>query len=405
MSERACEDPRPGCPRLPWLPAALDVPPWGFSELTISARCLLRGRLVRGEAPRALAEAARRALGVRHALPVSRARFAIEMALRALGVGEGSDVVLPTYVCDQVPRAVRRAGARPVFADVGPDLHLGVAEVEKALTPRTRCVVVPHLFGRAAPVDEVVRALTDSGIAVLDDAAQSFGARRGGRPVGSFGTFGLLSCGPAKSLAGPAGGLLVTDDPELHARAVALPLGDETSARVARRALSFWVWKRAGRLTRPFQATSDRWLSRNESAEWQPRRISNLEAGLALAQLRSAPLVAARRRRDARRILAALEGSGVRCLLVPDEDTVPVRLPFLLAEGHSRSEAMRILASAGVDSYAGHPLQHRLAGAAAGTLPVAESLAERILLLPVAPALARPGLARLLARVLGSSGA
>jgi dTDP-4-amino-4,6-dideoxygalactose transaminase len=124
-----------------------------------------------------------------------------------------------------------------------------------------------------------------------------------------------------------------------------------------------------------------------------------------LAQLRRAPVVAARRRRDTRRILAALADSGVRCLLVPDEDTVPVRLPFLLPAGRSRSEAMRILAAAGVESHAGHPLQHRLAGAAAGTLPVAESLAGRLLLLPVAPALARPGLARLLARVLGSSGA
>jgi dTDP-4-amino-4,6-dideoxygalactose transaminase len=405
MAVTAPDDRGPEFPRLRWLPPGIDVSPWGRGELAISARCLLAGRLVRGEAPAALAEEARRALGVRHALPVNRARFAIEMALRALGVGEGSDVVLPSYVCDQVPRAVRRAGARPVFADVGPDLHLGVAELEKALTPRTRCVVVPHLFGRAAPVDEIAGALAGSGIAVLDDAAQSFGARRGGRPVGSFGAFGLLSCGPAKALAGPAGGLLVSDDAELHARAAALPLGDDTPTLVARRVLSFWIWKRAGRLTRPFKAASDRWISRNESAEWRPRRLSNLESALVLAQVRSAPAVAARRRRDARRILAALAGSGVRCLLVPDEDTVPVRLPFLLPEGRSRIEVIRSLASAGVESDAGYPLQHRLAGAAAGTLPVAESLAGRVLLLPVAPALARPGLARLLARLLGGSGA
>ena len=89
-------------------------------------------------------------LRVRYVLPVNRGRTGLELALRALDVGPGADVVLPSYVCRAVLDAVNRIEAHPVFADIGPDLNVTVETVKAALTPQTKCVIVPHLFGWVA---------------------------------------------------------------------------------------------------------------------------------------------------------------------------------------------------------------------------------------------------------------
>ena len=162
--------------QVPWC-----VPAWGMREFWATCASVLGGRIVEGDAPARAVEAVKDYLGVAYALPVNRGRTALVLGLRALGVGPGDDVVLPSYLCRTALDAVEAAGANPVFADVGEDLNVTPETVSQALTPGTKCVIVPHLFGKAAPIDVIETILRPAGIPLIDDAAQSLGARRGGR--------------------------------------------------------------------------------------------------------------------------------------------------------------------------------------------------------------------------------
>jgi dTDP-4-amino-4,6-dideoxygalactose transaminase len=148
-------------------------------------------------------------LGVEAVAAVSSGSAALELALRALGVGVGDEVVIPTYVCDALHHAVCRAGATPVLADADPaTLSLSAADVRARLTPRTRCLIVPHAFGLAADPEPFLAL----GVPVIEDCAQTLGARVQGRPVGSFGALAvcsfyatkLMTTGEGGAVAGPA---------------------------------------------------------------------------------------------------------------------------------------------------------------------------------------------------------
>src|SRR5207253_7918449 len=125
---------------VPWC-----VPAWGWRELACTVQCLLTQRIVDGEYPIKFAEAVKEHLGMSYARTVNRGRTALELALRALEV-ENTDVVLPSYICRAVLDAVVEAKAHPVFADVGCDLNVTAETIQAAITPNTKCVIVPHLF-------------------------------------------------------------------------------------------------------------------------------------------------------------------------------------------------------------------------------------------------------------------
>jgi dTDP-4-amino-4,6-dideoxygalactose transaminase len=153
-------------------------------------------------------------LGVAHVVGVANGTDAITIALRSLGVGPGDDVVVPSFTFYASAEAIPHTGARPVFCDVDPETWCVTAEsVERALTPATRAVIVVHLFGRVAPVDDLRRLLEGRGIAVVEDTAQAAGARRGGRRAGALGDVATFSFFPSKNLFCLGdGGALATDD-------------------------------------------------------------------------------------------------------------------------------------------------------------------------------------------------
>src|SRR5215207_447934 len=125
--------------------------------------------------------------GVLHAIGVANGTDAITLALRALGVGPGDEVVVPSFTFYASAEAIPHTGARPVFCDVDPDTFCVTAEtVERALTPATRAVIPVHLFGRVAPVGDLRQLLDGRGVAILEDSAQAAGARRGGQRAGSL---------------------------------------------------------------------------------------------------------------------------------------------------------------------------------------------------------------------------
>jgi dTDP-4-amino-4,6-dideoxygalactose transaminase len=154
--------------------------------------------------------------GAAHAVGVANGTEAITIALRAMGVGPGDEVVVPSFTFYASAEAIPPTGARPVFCDIDPETYCVTAEtVRAALTPRTKAVIAVHLFGNLAPIEEI-EAL---GVPVLEDAAQAAGSRSpAGRP-GALGTAATFSFFPSKNLGCFGdGGAITTSDPELAER-------------------------------------------------------------------------------------------------------------------------------------------------------------------------------------------
>jgi dTDP-4-amino-4,6-dideoxygalactose transaminase len=160
-------------------------------------------------------------LDTRFVLGVGNGTDAIQIALMALGVGPGDEVVTPSFTFVATAEAAAVVGARPVFADIDSrTFNLDVASVESVLTPRTKVIVPVHLFGQAANMEPLMELAEDRGIAVLEDAAQAVGAQRGDRTVGGIGSMGTLSFFPSKNLgAFGDGGAVMTNDEDLYAKA------------------------------------------------------------------------------------------------------------------------------------------------------------------------------------------
>ena len=175
------------------------------------------GRYVLGPEVSAFEEEFARYLGVRNCVGVGNGTDAITIALRAMGVRPGDEVIVPSFTFYATVEATLNAGATPVFCDVDPATFCITAETARAaMTPRTRAVVPVHLFGNVAPVPE----LRELGLPILEDAAQAAGARLDGRAAGALGDAATFSFFPSKNLPCLGdGGAIATDDDEVAARA------------------------------------------------------------------------------------------------------------------------------------------------------------------------------------------
>src|ERR1039458_8469448 len=183
-------------------------------------RVLDSGRFIRGPEVEAFESEFAAYVGTGHAIGVANGTDALTIALRAMGVGPGDDVVVPSFTFYATAEAIPHTGATPVFCDIDPETFCVTAEtVAAALTPRTKAVIAVHLFGNVAPIREI-EAL---GVPVLEDAAQAAGSLGpDGRP-GSLGTAATFSFYPSKNLAAFGdGGAITTNDPALAERVRAL---------------------------------------------------------------------------------------------------------------------------------------------------------------------------------------
>jgi len=162
-------------------------------------------------------------LGAKHAVAVTSGTTAIFLALVAAGVRPGDEVVVPDLTFIATANAVTLAGATTVLADIDPKtLLLSPAAFEAAVTPRTRAVVPVHVSGRGADLAAIMRVAKAHGIAVIEDAAEAFGSRRGARNLGLFGAAGAFSFSPNKTITTGQGGVVATDDDAIAARLRAL---------------------------------------------------------------------------------------------------------------------------------------------------------------------------------------
>lgn len=162
-------------------------------------------------------------LEVPHAVAVSSGSDALIVALMALGIGGGDEVVTPTYSFFATAGAITRVGATPVFVDVDPTtFNVDAQAVARALSPRTKAIIPVHLFGLPSDMDAVLDLARPRGIAVIEDAAQAIGARYHGHQVGGFGQVGCFSFFPSKNLGAFGDGGLVTTTDDALAREIRL---------------------------------------------------------------------------------------------------------------------------------------------------------------------------------------
>ncbi|MBL9118088.1 MAG: DegT/DnrJ/EryC1/StrS family aminotransferase [Verrucomicrobiaceae bacterium] len=160
-------------------------------------------------------------LGAKYVLGVSSGTDALLLALMALDIGPGDEVICPTFTFFATGGCVSRVGATPVFVDVQEsDFNIDLDAIKRKITPRTKAIMPVHLFGQSADMDGIMAIAAEHGLTVIEDAAQSFGARYKGQQSGTIGHFGAYSFFPSKNLGalGDAG-LLVTNDDELGQRA------------------------------------------------------------------------------------------------------------------------------------------------------------------------------------------
>jgi len=183
-------------------------------------RVLESQQFVLGKEGTALEQEIAALCAVRHAIGVASGTDALILALRAVGVQSGDEVILPPFTFVATGSAVSALGARPVFADIDPaTFNVTAAEIAKRITKNTRAIVVVHLYGLAADMDPIRAAAKQHGLPVVEDNAQAIGAIYNGRPTGSLGDIACLSFYPTKNLGayGDAG-MITTDSRELDAR-------------------------------------------------------------------------------------------------------------------------------------------------------------------------------------------
>ncbi len=221
-------------------------------------------------------------VGVKYAVALANGTAALELALYALGIGPGDEVVVPSKTFIASASCVVRVGATPVVADIDPDSqNITAASIEAVLTPRTKAVIAVHLAGWPCEMDEILALAKARGLYVVEDCAQSVGARYKGRATGAMGDIGAFSfCQDKIITTGGEGGMLVTDSRELWERAWSYKDHGKSYAAVFEREhpLGF------------------RWLHESFGTNW---RITEMQAAIGRLQLKKLPQWLALRRRNA----------------------------------------------------------------------------------------------------------
>ncbi len=230
--------------------------------------------------------------GARHGVACVNGTLALSVALKAVGIEPGDEVLVPPYTFIATASAALMVGAIPVFVDVDPEtLLLDPALIDAAVTPRTRAIIPVHHAGSPADMDGVMAAARRHGLRVIEDAAQAHGAAWRGRPVGAIGDVGTFSFQSSKAINAGEGGMMVTDDPALEEL--------------------LWSYRNVGR---------------RKGGEWYEHvrlgwnlRLTEFQAALILEQMRRFPAQQAHRTESAAYLSSRLsEIPGVEPLRVPD---------------------------------------------------------------------------------------
>jgi dTDP-3-amino-3,4,6-trideoxy-alpha-D-glucose transaminase len=311
--------------------------------------------------------------GAAHSVGVSSGTEAISLALRALDIGAGDEVIVPSNSFIATAEAVSWVGATPKLVDVDPESHLLTAEaVAAAIGPRTRCVIPVHLMGSTVDLDPILDLAAEAGLRVIEDTAQAHGAFHRGKRAGSLGNVGCFSFYPTKNLGGWGdGGAIVTGDEEIAARVKLL-------------------------------------RSHGESPRYHHRivgttaRLDALQAALLRVKLRHLDDRNGERRRIGDALRAGLAGTRVD-LPAPAFEGADHVYHLFIVRSRQRDALRAHLDRHGVSSAVHYPFPiHRTEAYGPlpeGSLPVAERLAQEICTLPLFPTMSDDEVARVIAAV------
>ncbi|MHB8910444.1 MAG: DegT/DnrJ/EryC1/StrS family aminotransferase [Syntrophales bacterium] len=316
-------------------------------EVAAAARVLVSGQVAQGDEVRRFERTLASLIGAADAAAVSSGTAALHLALLALEIGAGDEVVIPSFVCPALLNAVRYVGAVPVLADIdGETFNIGVRDLAQRLTGKTKAVIVPHMFGLPADIREIVAL----GVPVIEDCAQSLGSSCGGVPAGSFGVLTVFSFYATKVICTGEGGMIAARDLRLIDRIRDLRDYDE---------------KVDGRLRYNY-------------------KLTDLQAAMGVVQLRKLPAFIGRRRAIARQYDEFLQEYPVSLpARLPDREQIHYR--YII-----RTERLQELLDAGVEAGISYrrpvfkPLHHYLG---LDGFPETEAAFRRAVSLPLYPAL------------------
>ena len=265
-------------------------------------------------------------MGVSHCHLCSSGTSALSVALAACGIGAGDEVIIPPFTFVASFEAILTAGAVPIFSEIDETLCLDPKSIPDKITPRTKAVMVVHMCGAMARIDEIQSVCAQNNLVMIEDACQSIGASFNGQPLGTFGRMGCFSFDPVKTITCGEGGAVITDDTDLYDLA---------------------------------HAYADRGhdhIGDDRGAELHPvlgynYRISELNAAVGVAQLRKLDAILATQRRNLNAIKSAMQRFpqiSFRHLPDPDGDSATF-LSFMLPDEEMARNTAKKLNAAGVD--------------------------------------------------------
>jgi perosamine synthetase len=305
-----------------------------------------------------------------HAIAVSNGSVAIDAAIVALGIGPGDEVILPTFTIISCAAAIVRAGAIPVVVDADPlTWNLDIVQLETKITPKTKAIMVVHIYGLPVDMDPVLSLAQKHGLYIIEDAAEMHGQTYKGKPCGSFGDISTFSFYPNKHITTGEGGMIVTNNPDLADRCRSL------------RNLCFQPQKRFV----------------HEELGWN-LRMTNLQAALGVAQLERLDEFVDRKRHMGKRyteLLADVPGIQLPIAHTDYADNIYWVYPIVLEETipFDAAEAMGRLATYKIGTrpffWGMHeqPVFRKMGMFEGITCPVAERIARRGFYIPSGMAL------------------
>lgn len=264
------------------------VPAWGWTEHWAIIRCLLTGCSIEGKDKEALYTLIRQKTERKYVFGFDSGQEAITAVLKAWGVGSKDRVIMPSYCCETVASAVVAVGAQPLFCDINNDYNPDIEHILKLIDNTVKAVIFTHLFGNPGAIDKLNHALEKKGIRsqilLIDDAAQSFGARLNNKLIGTFGDAGIISFGPGKTMTASGGGLLITNNSIIAEKVESLSLSSFPIIKKLRK-ITYWVvFRRWRRFTLPFYPFLQFIFKQMQGEKGFMFSLCNLDAAIALKQ-------------------------------------------------------------------------------------------------------------------------